>query len=461
MITVYGRCCKSRRGPFQFICPQGQRGSQIYFGINNPISGSQYNNGDVFINTTTFDVFSYQSGIWILEGNLKGSQGAPGSQIYFNPANPSTTVGFNNGDVWINTTTFDVFSLQAGVWVLEGNIKGPPGSGCIPPLPNITRIIYVNQGGNDSTADGSLCKPYLTITAAMASITTAIAPSPDPNNLTKRYEINIGPGQYNEGQLGLKANVQLVGESILLTRLNIPFILDPSDVNWNDLNFSKDPRSGFVQLTLLQPLNLNFRIVQSVSGKLFFDSVTTGGNSTLILTALSTSVNQVNIRNSQLGAGYTQNGINMNIFSSFVSGGNIVINSQVDTDTQVNLVGGGINGNIIINVQSGHIPIDPLNLTSFAIAENIFNPFPNSGQLIINGVNNVSTRVRATVDSIPIRQRVIIVGTSTSLIRVDDSNGLAYTPINSANWNSPSPTTVQEALDRLASRVALLGPPLP
>ena len=143
------------------------------------------------------------------------------------------------------------------------------------------------------------------------------------------------------------------------------------------------------------------------------------------------------------------------MYGSFSSGGNITINSQVDTDAQVNLVGGGINGNVIVNVTAGHIPIDPLNLTSFAITENIFNPFPNSGALIVNGVNSVATRVRATSNSIPIRSRVTLVGTNTTLTRVDDAFGVAYTVTNAANWVAPPPTTVQEALDRIA---AAIGP---
>jgi hypothetical protein len=308
----------------------------------------------------------------------------------------------------------------------------------------------VNKAGDDATADGSSCFPFLTVTAAMASITDTTSPFPDPNNLTKRYEISIGPGQYIEPLIHLKANVQLVGASSLLTRLQIPF--DINDPSWFDLNFSQDPRSGFVDLALLQgPLNFNFQTASSVSGKLFFVDVNISPSPTF--TALSTSVNQVFIRDSLLSNGYTQNGINMVMFGSFVSNGNIVINSQSTTDTQVNLVGGGINGNIIINVQSGHIPIDPLNLTSFAITENIFNPFPNSGSLIVNGVNNVSTRVRATIDSIPIRTRVTLVGTGTALIRVDDAFGLAYIPSNLADWVAPPPTTVQEALDRIAAQI--------
>lgn len=330
--------------------------------------------------------------------------------------------------------------------------EGPTGPGCIEPPPVATRIIYVNKAGDDATADGSECLPFLTVTAAMASITDAVSPFPDPNNLTKRYAISIGPGQYVEPLIHLKANVQLVGTSPLLTRLQIPF--DLNDPSWFDVNFSKDPRSGFQDLALLSgPLDLSFVQAQSVSGKLFFVSVNI--TPTPVFTALSTSVNQVNIRDSQLSNGYTQNGINMTMFASFVTSGTITINSQLITDTQVNLVGGGINGNVVINVQSGHIPIDPLNLTSFAITENPpFNPFPSAGALIINGVNNVTTRVRATVDSIPIRQRVTIVGTGSSLIRVDDAFGLGYTPANPADWSGIPPTTVQEALDRIASDIS-------
>ncbi|WP_246289144.1 hypothetical protein [Bacillus haikouensis] len=317
---------------------------------------------------------------------------------------------------------------------------------CIEPPPIATQVVYVNKAGNDATADGSECNPFFTVTAAMASITDA---SP-----TKRYAISIGPGSFTEPLIHLKANVQLVGTSSLLTRLSIPF--DLNDPSWSESGFQNDNRSGFMDLILLSgPLDFNFATASSFSGKLFFVSVDISPSPTF--TALTTSVNQVTIRDSRLSSGYTQNGINMIMFSSFVSGGNITINSQATTDTQVNLVGGGINGNLIINVQSGHIPIDPLNLTSFAITENIFNPFPNSGRLVVNGVNNVTTRVRATVDSIPIRSRLTLVGSGTSLIRVDDAFGLAYTPAVPTDYDPPIPTTTQEALDQLAARIRALG----
>lgn len=377
-----------------------------------------------------------------------GIQGPTGTTGPTGPTGPTGTAGVTGST---GTTGPTGFTGPTGIAGVTGS-TGATGLGCIEPIPTATRIVYVNKAGDDSTADGSECFPFLTVTAAMASITDAIAPFPDPNNLTKRYAISIGPGQYIEDLIHLKANVQLVGTSALLTRLQIPFDID--DPSWFDSNFSADPRSGFVDLSLLSgPLDFNFQTANSVSGRLFFVDVNISPTPTF--TALSTAVNQVNIRDSLLSNGYIQNGINMSMFGSWVSGGNIVINSQSTTDTQVNLVGGGINGNLIINVQSGHIAIDPLNLTSFAITENLFNPFPNSGALIVNGVNNVITNVRATSDSIPIRQRVTLVGSGTNLIRVDDAFGVAYTPNNIADWSGISPITVQGALDRIA---ATIGP---
>ncbi|SFS53696.1 exosporium leader peptide [Marininema halotolerans] len=348
-----------------------------------------------------------------------------------------------------NNITATVFTIdpQGNVVDFQRALPGEINTAtpfCTEPLPVATQIVNVNKAGNDTTGDGSECNPFLTVSAAMASITDATP--------TKRYAIFIGPGNYTETDtIHLKANVQLIGASTLLTRLSISFDID--DPSWTETGFQNDNRSGFADLSLLTaPLDFNFRTISSFSGKLFFVSVNV--SPTMVFTALTTSVNQVNIRDSMLFSGYTQNGINMVMFSSFVSSGNITINSQSDTDAQVNLVGGGINGNININVQSGHIPIDPLNITSFAITENIFNPFPNSGALNVNGVDDIFTRVRITDDSIPIRSRVSIVGSRTSLVRVNDAFGVAYTPDDPADWTDPDPTTVQEALDRIAAKIS-------
>ncbi|UJF31858.1 exosporium leader peptide [Paenibacillus hexagrammi] len=316
---------------------------------------------------------------------------------------------------------------------------GPPGPGCMEPLPIATQIVYVNKAGNDASADGSECHPFLTVTAAMASIVDA---SP-----TKRYEISIGPGTYSEPFIHLKANVQLVGASTLLTRLDIPF--DINDPSWNG-NLNVDNRAGFADLALLTgPLDFDFRAntFTPSTGRLFFVSVNI--SPTPVFTGNSTFLSQINIRDCQLFGGYTQNGANVYMFASYVGGvplplsqPTITINSIVPYDTQVHLIGGGTDGDVIVNAPPGTVPIDPFDLLSFAI----------KGNLIINGTN---ARPRATVDSIPVRARVI---GSALIERLNDANGLGYTPSNLGDWVAPPPTTVQEALDRIAAQI---GPVIP
>ncbi|WP_411501771.1 exosporium leader peptide [Brevibacillus centrosporus] len=281
----------------------------------------------------------------------------------------------------------------------------------------------------------------MTVTRAMAFIVDS---SP-----AKRYAIYIGPGTYSEPLIHLKANVQLVGTSTLLTRLDIPFDID--DPSWNG-NLNVDNRSGFVDLALLTgPLDFDFtkNTTTPSTGRLFFVSVNI--TPTPVFTGNSTFLSQINIRDSQLFGGYTQNGANVTMFASYVGGiplplpqPVITINSIAPYDTQVHLIGGGTDGDVVVNVNAGDVPIDPFDLLSFAI----------KGNLTVNGVNSVITRIRATVDSIPVRSRVTL-GGNTSIEKLNDAAGLGYTPSVPANWSlGPVPTTVQEALDRIAAKIA-------
>lgn len=274
-------------------------------------------------------------------------------------------------------------------------------------------------------------------------------------SIAKRYEINIGPGTYTETPIHLKANVQLVGASTLLTRINAD--VDINDPSWTGTVFD-DFRSGFANLTLLGAMNFDFAAVNSFGGKLFFVSVNTNSTFVPVFTAISTSVNQVNIRNSMLANGYTQNGINMTLFGSFVSGGNITINTHPASDTQVHLVGGGMSsvsgappsGNLIVNSAPGDGPLAPFKLLSFAISGDNAGV---GGNFIVNNTGQ-SMVIDATVDSIPVISKVTITG-STTLRRLDDAFGLAYTPASLADWSGIAPVTVQQALDRIA---AMIGP---
>ncbi len=57
---------------------------------------------------------------------FRNQNGAPGSKIIFGTANPTPVQGALT-DVFMNTVSGDVFSLEPSGWVLKGNFKGPKG----------------------------------------------------------------------------------------------------------------------------------------------------------------------------------------------------------------------------------------------------------------------------------------------------------------------------------------------
>lgn len=126
--------------------PQGPPGSQIITGSSPPTS-SLGNSGDIYIQINTGDVYKKTGNTWNLIGNIKGPPGEPGQQgpagqagtnpeILFGTENPDNGIG-NNGDLYINTNTGQLFSKIGNTWVFKVSLKGERGtqiySGNVPP----------------------------------------------------------------------------------------------------------------------------------------------------------------------------------------------------------------------------------------------------------------------------------------------------------------------------------------
>lgn len=67
-------------------------------------------------------------------------------------------------------------------------------------------VIHVDKSGNDGTGNGTLEKPFLTINAALASITT--------NSSTNLFLIRVSPGIYIENTIVGKSYVAIIGDSL-------------------------------------------------------------------------------------------------------------------------------------------------------------------------------------------------------------------------------------------------------
>ena len=111
---------------------KGKDGSSILYGEEDPDTTTG-NNGDVYINITSWDIFAKNENEWIKLGNIigpkgdAGQKGKDGSSLLFDNKSPDNQIG-NDGDSYINLETWDYYVKIDGSWLLKGNIKGNDGS---------------------------------------------------------------------------------------------------------------------------------------------------------------------------------------------------------------------------------------------------------------------------------------------------------------------------------------------
>jgi hypothetical protein len=299
--------------------------------------------------------------------------------------------------------------------------------------PNSTLSIYVDKSGNDSTATGSLSRPFLTIVGAISSITT--------DSMTNRYVINIGPGIFNETGLTLKPWVWLQGSGGRSTNI---ILLSP-----------------LVYFTNLQIYQCGMSDLFLSSGSVNLNSsfISYNGSLHLELSNLISEVSTFNIS----GYGFQQERVyltNVNITNLRVSaiGTFIMQGSFLSGQTLFDDYGFGsppneqqlqpsyyINGNTFLNtfiINTGNAENSAqFDYYLFGCLMNVFN-------FTLNG----SPSVTVDVSSMPFFAIGIDIEENVDMIFASQAQYLTYSAAVHGNW-SPVPTNVASALDQLASRV--------
>ena len=122
----------------------GKNGTSIYTGDGLELSAKFGNNGDSYINTSTWDFYVKENNNWKKVDNIKGSDGKDGVDgsdgvsgkdgvdgkdgTVWSTGNydPLDEYG-KNGDFFLNTYSFDIFLKNNDKWDKLGNIKGSDG----------------------------------------------------------------------------------------------------------------------------------------------------------------------------------------------------------------------------------------------------------------------------------------------------------------------------------------------
>jgi hypothetical protein len=154
----------------------GTNGATWYSGSGAPSNGTGAN-GDFYLRTDTYDVYTKSGGSWSISVNIKGATGTAGATWYSGSGAPSSGLGAN-GDFYLRTDTYDVYTKSGGSWSISVNIKG--ATGATGPIANTTSTSYTPNPGDTVTLDVSstfvhrITMPAGNITIALSNDTNAV-----------------------------------------------------------------------------------------------------------------------------------------------------------------------------------------------------------------------------------------------------------------------------------------------
>lgn len=167
-------------------------GSYFYSGSTVPL-GAQYNDLDVYLHTTTGNLYKKVTGSWVLVMSIIGPTG-PGGATWLTGAGAPGAIG-TNGDLYLNATNGDVYQKAAGVWGVIMNVMGPTGPtgaagstwryGTTAPvgalgsngdyyLRTSSGLVYYKSGG--------VWSPIFTLGGSTVTISNELTPGPNGSN---------------------------------------------------------------------------------------------------------------------------------------------------------------------------------------------------------------------------------------------------------------------------------------
>lgn len=287
----------------------------------------------------------------------------------------------------------------------------------IGPMPLSNFIVYVQKGGNDTSGNGSLLAPYLTVTHAMTTITNSAPNFP--------VVISVGPGIFAEPSLKLKGNVFILGGSIESTQLNISssFALDTGG-SWSTSGLDIGEFAS-CRLNSSGTITADFSSVMSTNGRLNLVDVVLTNSLTVIPFAIT---NSLGVKDSFFPSGTI----------SFTDGLFISINSSLPNLSIVPTI---VSQNTRI-IDSSILGVFTCT-SAVAFTITIFNS--QAFGVVFTGP------ITTTGNSDFLPSSPTLSGGST-FVSINDCVGLKYTPSVSGNWPS-IPNSCQQGLDDLAVNV--------
>ena len=265
-----------------------------------------------------------------------------------------------------------------------------------------SNIIYVDKTGNDATGNGSLNRPYLTVAAAMAAVS-----SPTSTNI---FCIKVGVGTFTEATLTLKPWTWIVGTGGMTmggpSRISVTSTAITLDASWA----AGSQRGGLSQIYLTGSTGVTFDR-QSISGvgSGVLEMFDVGMNGALTFKGTSL-IDYLDVKSIRVFGNVSVSGGSIQFFDSELLG-NVTFNDTGSVD----------------------------------VTSDVLNTFIAGNFTAASTTNSVAVRL----SDVRIDGTRSITGTGTS---VTSPLG-AYRPSTPANWSSV-PVSIEQGLDNLAATIA-------
>lgn len=292
-------------------------------------------------------------------------------------------------------------------------------------LPIDSQTVWVNLGGNDTTGDGSMSNPFASVGHAMASITDA--------GQHKLYTLLLGAGDYVETALALKPWVVVIGQHAASTSISVT---GGTQMITLDASFAfGTTRGALILLSLADGTGLHFDLTATGSDP--FPSAT------IVLQGVQIA-GTVNVT----GRSHCADTVTLYELSA---------NDLVLDSLSIEVILSSIRGDLVIAASqcysTGKLEYSTVLGTTTMTAANGTQGLPNEITFrhcsLAGAVSAQGEATMLWLDATVVNAPPVCTGGATYTIGLP-AYTVAYTPADPAAWTSPPPTTIQEAIDRLA-----------
>lgn len=319
-------------------------------------------------------------------------------------------------------------------------ILNPPAAGGDGPLPSANQIVYVTKGGDDVTGNGTVIQPYLTIPHAMSTIIDA--------SQAKPYSIQTGPGTFAEA-FALKPWVFVAGDTSEQTIVTGAITLDPTFAG-GALNIA-----GGSDIAVNGGLDADFVAAASTHGALqftrcAFHSTTWNGGGTagadLDFCSFGVDVvfDDMAIQSSSMqwptNVTYTATGVGLAASNSVGDTyNNLTLNGDAGDFSVLGTFGSTVSGIITLNGAKTELSTDIQGQSTQVVQQN------GAGLPTLRGSGHATAG------------QINIADGAGNWNQGDAASG-KYSPAVPGNWVAPPPTTIAQALDRIAANTTNAHP---